>query len=181
MKAAVSWKLYVLLGVGLIFGTLVGTAIYLSGRPTTPSNQVNSPEQGKAIPVFTVEDLDGNPVDINTYQGHPVLINFWATWCVPCQAEMPLLESYAEKYPDLIIIGINDNESPTTIRRFLEKNPVQFKIALDENGKVGNQFQVIGLPTTFFVDAEGILQTTYMGQLDDDLLAALLPEIGITP
>jgi thiol-disulfide isomerase/thioredoxin len=182
MQKSSSWKLFVLLGVGLIFGTFVGSVIYFAGNLSSNSTvRKDSPEIGKAAPEIKLQDLDGNEVSTSSFVGHPLVLNFWASWCAPCKAEMPLLEAYAEKYPDLMLLGINNNESPATIRHFIESNPIDFPILLDEDGKVGDQFLVVGFPTTYFIDQDGTIQAVYMGQLDENLLALYLPKIGITP
>lgn len=133
------------------------------------------------IPGIKLYDQHSHLVDVADFKGQPILINFWATWCAPCKEEIPLLVEYSEKYPQLKIIGISSYEARSTVENFLEKTPVSYLILMDSDGKIANQFQVIGYPTSLFVDAEGVLRYTHLGQLDASLLDDSLEQIGIAP
>ncbi len=173
-------KLLLFLGGGLLVGSLLGAVIFFAGSGAKNANQ-NSPVSGKSFPEVTLQDLQGNQVSLSGYKGHPMIVNFWATWCGPCKVEMPLLQSYAQRYPDLELVGINNNEGAATVQKFLDDNHLKFKVLLDKGGLVANQFNVFGFPTTYFVDADGVMRGLYVGELDAELLNGYLPKIGIQP
>jgi len=108
-----------------------------------------------------------------------LVINFWATWCKPCENEMPLLREIAQKSPNgLQVIGINVEEDVYIVNNFQQKIGINFPILLDSNGNVADQYLINGYPTTFFVDASGVLRAINIGELDDSLLVKYLTMIG---
>ncbi len=94
---------------------------------------------------------------------------------------MPLLQSLAEENQDLIVLGVNNNETVAVIERFVKTLQISFDILLDVDGKIAGKFQVFGFPTTYFIDREGILRATHIGQLDEGLLTIYLEKIGQQP
>ena len=106
------------------------------------------------------------------------MINFWASWCPPCNSEMPDLQRYYEQHQDddFIILGVNYQDTPDKVQAFVEKYGVTFPILLDSDGRVANLFGVQGLPTSFFVDKEGNVLGYQPGPVTKEML-----EDGITP
>ena len=117
-------------------------------------------------PDFTLLDLDGNQISLGDFAGRPVVINFWATWCPPCQDEMPLLvEAYEREGGQVVFLAISIDEPERAVRRFAEKNDISFVILLDEGGKVASEYRVKSIPITFFVNREGQVVMRYAGQI----------------
>lgn len=117
-------------------------------------------------PDFTLLDLDGNQISLGDFAGRPVVINFWATWCPPCQDEMPLLvEAYEREGGQVVFLAISIDEPERAVRRFAEKNDISFVILLDEGGKVASEYQVKSIPITFFVNRDGQVVMRYAGQI----------------
>ncbi len=137
------------------------------------------PTQGEAAPDFTLETLDGETVSLSDYRGRPVVLNFWATWCVPCREEMPLLqETYeAHQAEGLVILGVNVRENPEAVRRFLGEVGVDFPVVLDPDVAVVNRYLVTSLPMTFFIDREGQLRTLVVGGMNKTILDERLATI----
>ena len=165
---------------GLLIGLLLGYLI-ISGN-TLNKRQVESgpPEIGLPLSDFELESLNGSPLQLSQYLGYPVVVNFWGTWCPPCVQEMPLLEEvYAQKKPDLVILGVNEQDSSAEAQQFVADFNINFPILIDEDGRVADQYQVRGFPTTFFVDAEGVLRAQHIGGMDEVLFLGYLTEIGI--
>jgi peroxiredoxin len=130
-------------------------------------------EVGSRAPGFTLPDLEGNEVSLAHLRGQPVIINFWATWCAPCQVEMPALEqAYQERKDEgLVILAVNRDEDPGAVARFFyEELGLSFTPLLDEEARVNDQYRVFNLPTTFFVDGEGIIQGIHRGVLTQSLI-----------
>ncbi|MFQ5430878.1 MAG: TlpA disulfide reductase family protein [Nitrospinota bacterium] len=131
--------------------------------------KMEAPAKTKPFPApeFSVSDLEGKKASIAEYKGKPLIINFWATWCVPCIQEMPELEKlYKERKKDgLELLMINAKESKEVVSKYIKEKGYTFRVLIDEEGKVLRQYQVFGLPSTFFIDDKGVVQYFYMGQL----------------
>lgn len=132
-------------------------------------------EVARALPTDVVLfNIQGEPVRLSDYQGQPVIINFWATWCPPCIREMPLLATYAEKEGFQLVL-INQAESADTIQRYLDEAELEFEHMLMDSHQVAYQeMQVRGLPTTQFFDAEGRLVNEHLGEVHDRDLDAFI-------
>ena len=122
-------------------------------------------EIGSLAPDFQLQDLDGNTVSLSDLRGSPVMLNFWATWCGPCREEMPYLQQIYDEWQDqgLVILTINLRESQTTVRQFMEDLGLTFPALLDTNGAVTERYNVIAIPTTFFINKYGIIQVIKVG------------------
>jgi thiol-disulfide isomerase/thioredoxin len=178
----VKGKSAILLISGLALGILLGVIIlWESGTFSKIQDSFqNGPIVGRPAPDFELADLNGNSVRLSQYKGHPLILNFWATWCEPCKQEMPLLEAYQKKYsPDLIVLGVDSGEGKVVVKSFLEKNEITFPIVLDETSRIGPIYQIAGYPTSFFIDRNGILRSEHIGQVTEDLLVPYLNTIGI--
>lgn len=116
---------------------------------------------------FKLEDLNGNMVSLSDYKSKKVFLNFWATWCPPCKAEMPDIEKlYQEtKDSDLIILAVNVGEDKNTVQNFIRNNGYNFPILLDVKGEVSRKYQVTGIPTSYFIDTAGYLDDGATGAI----------------
>ncbi len=132
---------------------------------------------GDSVPNFTLQTLDGKPVTFSSLQGQAVVLNFWATWCPPCRREMPLLDEVQKKYGSrgLTIVGIDLDEPASVARAYVSSIGVTYPIWVDTPGadagfdrtrELYNRFGGVGLPTTFFVDAKGVIRGSYIGELN---------------
>lgn len=167
---------------GLLAGVIIGIGIvvYNQSRSTTGAAQRRPPTVGSAANDFTLLDLDSNSVRLSDYKGQAVLINFWATWCAPCEEEMPLLEQFSKKYQDrLVVLGVNYLEQEHEVRQFSQKLGVSFPLLLDSSGVVADSYYVHNFPMTFFIDPEGITRAQHMGLLTEDQLVRYLKTIGL--
>jgi peroxiredoxin len=126
-------------------------------------------EEGQIAPDFELELLDGGEAWLTDYRGHPVVLNFWATWCQPCRQEMPqLVDAYeANKGDGLVVIGLNMQEGRDLITPFAEERGIDYPILIDRDGDVGDQYRLLGLPTTYFIDANGVIVSVFRGPLED--------------
>ena len=126
------------------------------------------PRANFPAPDFTLAALDGTPVSLNDLRGQVVLINFWATWCPPCRAEMPALETVYQEHRahKFTVIAINVAEPDGLVIPFRDEFKLTFPILLDLDTAVAKKFQVSGLPTSFFIDRAGIIRATYLGAMN---------------
>lgn len=119
---------------------------------------------------FTLEDLDGNKISLSDFKGKKIFINFWATWCPPCKAEMPYMEElYQEtKDSDLVILAVNIGDDKKTVQEFITNNKYSFKVLLDIDAKVGQLYQASSIPTSYFIDTDGHLNDGIVGAMSLD-------------
>jgi peroxiredoxin len=116
---------------------------------------------------FTLPDLPGNDVRLDDLRGSVILINFWAVWCGYCRVEMPDLQAAFEEYADqdLVILGIDVQETKEVVEPYIDQLGITFPILLDKQGKTTASYKIRGLPTSIFVDREGIIQHVHLGPL----------------
>lgn len=152
-------------------------------KETTPKTEVEniSPEsetevgleQGNQAPDFELENVDGETVRLSELRGEKILLNFWATWCPPCRAEMPDMQKYHEEDNDGIILAVNLLETEQSFRQvddFLQEYGITFQILIDENTEVASLYNAFALPTSYLIDAEGIIHTKAIGTINYDYL-----------
>jgi cytochrome c biogenesis protein CcmG/thiol:disulfide interchange protein DsbE len=120
---------------------------------------------GRPAPEFTLPALDGQTVSLGDLRGRPVVVNFWATWCGPCVHEMPYIQETYEVWSEkgLVILAININESPSQVQGFMQENRLSLPVLLDGGGEVAEQYGVRAIPTTIFIDVEGITRNIKQG------------------
>jgi peroxiredoxin len=120
---------------------------------------------GKPAPDFQLPNLEGQPISLSDFRGKPVLLNFWATWCGPCVFEMPFIQSIFEESSDtgLVILAVNIGEAPPTVRDFIQSGNFSFPVLLDTSQDVALEYNVRGIPTTFLIDKNGIIQVIKVG------------------
>ncbi|HEY9089188.1 MAG TPA: TlpA disulfide reductase family protein [Anaerolineaceae bacterium] len=174
-----------LLAAGLALGTLIGLAyIFTSDRVAQRKASTEARQVGVGYPApdFTLEGLDGKPATLADFRGKALVLNFWATWCTPCKAEMPMLNEYAGRYADeLVVVGLNYGESKEFAQGFVTENGITFPILLDPSSSTGADYMIRGFPTTYFIDSEGVLRSLHIGQLSQALLDEYLQTIGVAP
>ena len=120
---------------------------------------------GEPAPDFQLQDLDGQVVSLSDLRGKPVLLNFWNTGCPPCRDEMPYLQQVYDEMQgkDLVMLAINIGESSSTVAEFMDFYHLSLPVLLDTNGNVARRYSMPGIPTTFFIDKDGILQVKVVG------------------
>jgi cytochrome c biogenesis protein CcmG/thiol:disulfide interchange protein DsbE len=136
---------------------------------------VRSPLVGGRAPAFSLPAVGGgSPVALESLRGHPVVVNFWATWCVPCIAEQQALASAAGAYGDARFVGIVYEDEQPKIEAFLAERPAGYPSLLDPGGRTAIAYGVFGVPETFFIDRGGRIVEKYVGPLDAAAIAALV-------
>ncbi len=155
----------------MIAALVLGAAWTLASRvpPSTAplSAAPPSPKEGFSAPDFTLESFDGSSLTLSDLRGKVVVVNLWASWCLPCRYEMPAFEAAYQRYRDagLTVVGVNmtPQDSEPAARGFAGQLGLTFPIVLDRNGAVARQYRLLGLPSTFFVDRRGIIRTVIVG------------------
>ncbi|MEM9777666.1 MAG: TlpA disulfide reductase family protein [Chloroflexota bacterium] len=136
-----------------------------------------APVPGALAPDFTLTTLEGEQITLSKLRGRPVIINFWATWCGPCRQETPHFQSfYVQHKNEVIMLGINQKESFDQITQFSDEFGMTYPILLDQQGAVYSDYQVFGLPTTWFVSPDGVLLSVAPGGVSAAFLEAQLAQ-----
>lgn len=131
---------------------------------------------------FTLETLDGQSVSLADYKGKVIVLNFFATWCPPCKAEMPHLQAFHEQAPDdVVLLGINltkRDDGLELLEQFLHDYEVTYPILLDKQDEVGDLYEVLSIPTTYIVDQQGRLVERIVGPVDTAGLEKIIETIN---
>ncbi len=166
-------------GLWLLVLGLFAVAGLLAVRDYRAVQRVNAASPvGKPARDAPLTMLDGGSTSLSTFRGHPVWLNFFATWCPPCKAEMPEIERrYHRLHPKgLAVVGVDQDETPELIARFVKPRAITFPIVIDE-GPAAAAYDVFALPTSVFIDAHGIVRAVHTGQLSGDQMDAYLARI----
>ncbi len=147
---------------------LVWIALSAETGQTAPTTQAAAPQKGFRAPDFSLPGLkDEAAISLSSLRGQVVLVNFWASWCPPCRAEMPAMQRVYTTYKDqgLVILAVNSTiqDSQSEALRFAEENRLTFPILLDAEGLATRLYAIRSLPTTFFVGRDGIIREVVIG------------------
>lgn len=138
------------------------------------------PSQSRA-PEFALQTLDGTTINSTDLRGKVVLLNFWATWCPPCTAEMPDLNALYREYGsarNFMVLGVDFEEDAETVGPFVQQYGLEFPVVLDRDGRVTTQlFGVRPLPTTFLIDREGFIRDAWSGQIAPEAMLTRLKRV----
>jgi peroxiredoxin len=122
---------------------------------------------GQRAPIFTLRDAGGNVVSLDSYRGKIVVMNLWASWCPPCRAEMPDLQTVSREFAKagVVVIGVNQGESAQRAATFARSLDISFPIWIDDTQQYGRVYAALGLPTTVVIDRRGIVERGFDGPL----------------
>ena len=153
--------------VFLLFLGLIWIGLSRSDRAETTGGLVPAPQVDFLAPDFSLEGIDGRSITLSDLRGQVILINFWASWCPPCRAEMPALQNIYADYSDrgLVVLAVNatNQDELAIIQTFITEHDLTFPIPLDTNGTVNALYEVRSLPTTFFISPDGVITEVIIG------------------
>lgn len=132
---------------------------------------------GNIAPDFTLLNLEGEEVSLSDFRGKHVYLNFWATWCSFCDMEMPDLQRVYDENDDMVVLGVNVMEKLDEVKPYVEENGLTFPVVLDEEGMMGSLYLVRGMPTTYFIDKEGVILGSIPGMLTYDQMMDVLNQM----
>ena len=149
---------------------------------TTAVLVLSSQAPGTAAPDFTLKTLAGNTATLSSFQGRPVFLNFWATWCGPCRTEMAEIarayRAHANEGLQVLAIDLTDQERQLNdVRKFVDELQMPFPVLLDEKGKVRKRYVLRGVPTSVFIDARGVVRLVNPGPITNETIQRGLAEI----
>lgn len=140
-------------------------------------------KKGQFAPDFTFVNLQGEEVSLSDYRGKKVVLNFWNTWCNPCKSEMPHMQKYYEKFSEedhVEIIGVNlkfNSDSTEKVEEFVASYKLDFPILLADDDSVVDDYEIITIPSTLFIDEEGKVQRKIVGPIDVDALSNYVEDL----
>jgi len=147
--------------------------------PSAAAQPVEGLRVGNIAPNFTLGSNRANRVSLSELHGKIVILNFWATWCPPCRHEVPTLEQIHNEYgpQGVVVLAVNLGEKLENVERFAHDNGISFAVWLDEDLWAGNTYNIHSIPTTYFIDQEGIIRAIHLGPLSRDQVVVYLEEI----
>lgn len=141
-------------------------------------------EQGYLPPDFELTTLNGETLKLSDLQGKKVILNFWATWCPPCKAEMPHMQNYyrnSAENDNVEIVAVNlttgENKGVKAVQEFVDAYELTFPIPLDELGDVGDSYQAFQIPTTYMLNTDGTIAHKIIGPMDESMMEGLVQDL----
>jgi cytochrome c biogenesis protein CcmG/thiol:disulfide interchange protein DsbE len=162
----------------LVAGVAAVIAV-LTVNVARPAGPVDTPIVGRPAPAFDLETLDGGRLSLAQLRGSAVVLNFWASWCIPCREEAPLLTAADATYGPrgVRILGVTYQDSADNARDFMRRYGHTYPGLLDPSGRTAIDYGVFGIPETFFIDASGVVRSRQVGALTEDDLQRQLEAI----
>lgn len=134
------------------------------------TDNLPGPKKGEIAPDFELENLKGDIIKLSDFKGKKVILNFWATWCPPCKDEMPDMEEfYQQAGKDVVILAVNIDPQ-YNVKKFVKENKITFPILLDRKDQVNTKYQIISIPTTYFIDEKGIIRHKHISVLTKEMI-----------
>jgi peroxiredoxin len=134
---------------------------------------------GSTAANFSSQDIDGKPLDLASYHGKVVLLDFWATWCVPCQAEIPHFVEFQDKYHDqgFSAVGISMDDGPEPVKAFYQKYKMNYPVAMGTTKLAESYGGILGLPVTFLIGRDGRIAAKYVGLTETEKIQQKLESL----
>ena len=155
----------------IIFLVLAGAAFFSGGSLTQAA------DSKIAAPDWNLSDVDGKPVKLSDFKGKVVILDFWATWCPPCRAEIPGFVALQRKYADkgFTVIGVSlDEQGPSVVKPFMARLGINYPVVMGDQKTVGAYGGIAAIPTTFVIDRQGNIVNVYQGFTDQDTFESVI-------
>lgn len=158
--------------IAIIIFALIALILVFQSKQFVEEENSNTTSGGVQVgdeaPDFTLTDINGNTVSLSDFEGQPVIVNFWTSWCGPCLEEMPHFQEFHENYPDVVILTINCNPEDE-IEEFVTNNGYTFPVLLDY-GEVQQAYGITGYPETFIINEDGIVVDKVIGSMTYEMM-----------
>jgi peroxiredoxin len=158
---------------------ILGAAIAYTLYANFTKDDDKTVEIGKVAPDFALVDLNGEKHQLSDYKGQGVFLNFWGTWCKPCEKEMPYINNQYLQYKEqgVQVLSVNVGESDLAVKKFADRYKLEFPIVIDKDSQVMHAFSVNPLPVTFLIDKDGKVVKTHTGELTEAMVKDFMEEI----
>jgi len=170
---AKAYKLLIALAIaGLVLALAAAVLLLTQGDALKGTSSGQAPLKKEAAPDFTLTLLDGKKFHLGDHKGKPVMINFFASWCLPCREEMPVIEKIVGEYQPkgVIFLGVAVDDTEKKMKEFVARYGVSFPVGLDKTSEIQKTFGLYGIPTTYFIDKHGIINYFHSGTVTEELL-----------
>ncbi|MCR8982511.1 thiol-disulfide oxidoreductase ResA [Brevibacillus laterosporus] len=159
-----------------ILGVLLVALVFAVYTSFAKPNEI---KKGDKVPNFSLQSLDGETMTLADLKGKGVILNFWGSWCEPCRNEMPDLEKawLANKDQNIVIVGVNVGESEVSAEQFVRQVKTTFPILMDKQREVTKVYNIGQMPSTFYIDQDGIVQDIIIGPMNEKRINAALEKI----
>lgn len=158
---------------GVVVIAIIGTVIFFSSRLNSSPSYTGGKVVGKNVPDVTVTTLEGKDISLRSLEGKRVIVNFFNSWCIPCQEEEPALQEFAQNHegdPDFVFIGIARDDSDSNIRTWAQSREVPFEVTLDSNEAASISFGTTGQPETYAINKNGQVVASLLSRASVDSL-----------
>lgn len=158
---------------------LLGVAVAYTLYANFNKDKINKVEVGSQAPDFMLVDLNGQKHKLSDYKGKGVFLNFWGTWCKPCEKEMPYMNNQYNHFNDkgVQVLAVNIGESDLAVTKFVERHQLDFPILIDKDTQVQNAYGVNPLPVTFLIDPSGKVVKIHTGTLTESMINDFMTKI----
>lgn len=168
-------RLRLILVLASISLAVVAAVVYWQKISGSDARAGVGPEKGQIAPDFSVRTPDGEVMRLSDFRGQKILLNFFATWCGPCKAEAPHLKAaYQRNSDELVFLGVTFQDTAGSVRAFADEYELPFLLTLDDSGEVGEAYRVRGLPTSFYIRADGVVHYVVKGPMTKELIELTL-------
>jgi len=160
--------------LGLMVAAIVFTIYTNLTKEKTALLQV-----GDEAPDFALVDMNGKKHQLSDYKGQGVFLNFWGTWCKPCEREFPLMDKQYQVYKDqgLEILAVNIGESNFAVQKFIDRKGLSFPVLIDNNKSVMETYNINPLPTTLLINPEGKIEKVITGEMSEEMIKKYMEQI----
>jgi cytochrome c biogenesis protein CcmG/thiol:disulfide interchange protein DsbE len=168
-----------LLGGLLIFATRLEPEASAVISQSAPSSAEARPLANHIAPDFALSDLAGEQISLSELRGKVVLVNIWATWCPPCRAELPMIEAAHQRYGEqgFVVLAVNQAEERALVADFMRDHGLSFPVLLDSDAAVSRLYATQALPSSFFIDRQGVIRTLYRGPLTQSVMTGTIEQL----
>ena len=182
MRWLIDARRWTLLFIGALLLGGIWIAVSRVDNPIAGSSAPPNPQVGFTAPDFTLDSLSGDPITLSDLRGKVVVLNFWASWCPPCRAEMPALNAVYDKFRDqsLVVLGVNTTyqDDEAGARAAIQEWGLTFPIVFDRDGAPSRQYRVQAMPTTFFIGRDGVIRDiVFGGPMSEALVASKIERL----
>ncbi len=174
----------IVLGLGLetlLVLALASRPVFSQTEHVHPTAPTAAPTIGSPAVAFDLKSLDGKPLNLESFRGRPLVLNFFASWCDPCRDEMPLINELASQgnKNGYSVFGVAVEDTRAALVEFAKESKLSFPIALDLNNTVKRAYRIFGPPATFFIDSQGVIRDVVLGPVSRERALEALKKSGI--